>query len=54
MTDGTKVKVADGGLFIEDFKDLKLTFLDLLDKHNKLAISHNELLRDLRDIRPRI
>lgn len=52
MADEKDTKVTDGGLHIADFEDLKLAFLDLLDKHNKLAISHSELLRDLKDNRP--
>lgn len=35
--DNTNIKVTAGGLKIEDFDDLKIAFLDLLDKHNKLA-----------------
>jgi len=51
--DETTTKVTDGGLKIEDFDDLKIAFLDLLDKHQKLAIAfdayrkrHKKTLRD--------
>ena len=35
--DLTKIKVTEGGLKIVDFDDLKIAFLDLHDKHQKLA-----------------
>ena len=39
MSEESNTKVTDGGLKIEDFDDLKIAFLDLLDKHQKLAIA---------------
>lgn len=35
----TELKVTEGGLKIEDFDDLKIAFLELLEKHNQLAMA---------------
>jgi len=53
MIDEGKTAVKEGGLKITDFDDLKLAFIDLLDKHNKLAASHSALLRETKRLRGR-
>ncbi len=40
------IKVSEGGTKIVDFDDLKIAFLELADKHNKLASSYKDYRND--------
>lgn len=44
--DLSTIPVKDGGLHITDFDDLKIAFLELLDKHNKLAASYHRMCQE--------
>jgi hypothetical protein len=41
--------VKEGGTKITDFEDLKIAFLELNEKHNKLAIDYTKLKSSIRN-----
>lgn len=43
----SNIPVKKGGKFISDFDDLKIAFLDLLDKHNKLVRKVSSMDKEL-------
>lgn len=44
----SEIPVKEGGTKITDFEDLRIAFLDLNEKHNKLAKDYDSLKTDFR------